>query len=395
MDIKRAFLENDLVFITRNTCLHGFEIGQRVRLKTDKYTNNGFCGETLDGKDWWCIREEDIKLSFEKGDIVKVRKYGELCEEFNYDEYGSFYFVSTGGNEFKGEIESMNEQNEKLEVLGIDDGFIEVKDEGGAVLIFAPEVLEFTYEQNLKKEKENIDEETEDEIRVGSIVRGISDSYIITNTEMTEGLVTEINDEDNITVVVLKHESESESELIERAISEKRGYEVSRKHFKVVRQTYELSTKEDEEEKVINAPFKLTITSDGNTTNCTYEEHGKIKEVKAKLHPDDVFDFKAGVELCVERAFNNSINEGDIVEITDEGKMYSTYADWLVTNKIPVEIASRYCYGLDEIPLYKTYKVIKKANRLPDDKLQLLLIQDTNGGKVFLISEDGTRKVED
>lgn len=158
---------------------------------------------------------------------------------------------------------------------------------------------------------------------------------------------------------------------------------------------FEFKRDQEREDETPNAPFKITITSDGNTTNCTYEEYGKVKEVKAKLHPDDKFDFKTGVDLCIERAFDFSINEGDIVEVTDEGKMYSTYADWLVTNKIPVEIASRYCYGLDEIPLYKTYKVIKKANRLPDDKLQLLLIQDTNGGKVFLISEDGTRKVED
>lgn len=146
----------------------------------------------------------------------------------------------------------------------------------------------------------------------------------------------------------------------------------------------------------LNLFYKLTITSDGKTTKCTYEEYGKVKEVKAKLHPDDKFDFKTGVDLCIERAFDFSIKEGDIVEVIDEGKMYPTYADWLVTNKIPVEIASRFCYGLDKIPLYKEYEVIKKGlHGCTREDVQLFLIKDTYGDKVFLISENGIRKVED
>lgn len=381
MKVERKFLENDLVVIVAKNSNHGFEIGERVKLSNQ--TRSGWIAEKLDDSEHWFVGDEEIELTFEDGDLVKVRGYEELCKEFEPDIDGDFYFDSSEGYEYKIDIEEYNEDDARLEVFGIRGKFIVVREEDGEFCSFSPEILEFD-ECQLNS--------TSDEIKVGSIVRGINDRYTLTNSNMTEALVTKVKG-DFIGLVMLSHNNRDYDRRrdIDYAINKRVEFYLPKSNFELVSQEVKTPIKKEP-----YIPFKLTITSDGNTTNCTYEEHGKIKEVKAKLHPDDKFDFKTGVDLCIERAFDFSIKEGDIVEVIDEGKIYPTYTDWLVANKIPVEIASRFCYGADTIPLYKEYEVIKKGlHGCTVEDVQLFLIKDTHGDKVFLISENGIRKVED
>ena len=378
MKVERKFLENDLVVIVAKNSNHGFEIGERVKLSNQ--TRNGWIAEKLDDSEHWFVGDEEIELTFENGDLVKVRGYEELCKEFEPDIDGDFYFDSGERCEYKIDIEEYNEDDVRLEVFGIRGNFIVVREEDGEFCSFSPEILEFD-ECKLNS--------TSDEIKVGSIVRGINDRYAFTNSNMTEALVTKVKG-DFIGFVMLSHNNRDYDRRrdIDYAINKRVEFYLPKSNFELVSQEVKTPIKKEP-----YIPFKVTITSDGKTTNCTYEEYGKVKEVQARLHPEDEFDFKTGVELCVERAFDNSIKEGGVVEVVNDGKMYSM----LINNNIPLDLACKFCYDSSHIKLDKEYKVIKKAKHSEGDlelnKKQLLLIQDRDRN-VYLISEDGVKKVE-
>ena len=67
----------------------------------------------------------------------------------------------------------------------------------------------------------------------------------------------------------------------------------------------------------------------------------------ARCNPEDVFEYKTGVMLAIERLFADmdSIKEGDSVVVTDTGHTYSTYTSWVIENIKNKELIAKYKYG--------------------------------------------------
>lgn len=112
----------------------------------------------------------------------------------------------------------------------------------------------------------------------------------------------------------------------------------------------------------------------------------------ARCNPEDDFDFKTGVNLAIERLFENMniIKEGDWVEVIDPGYTYSTLPNWVSENiKDKTQIA-RYRYGSSP-EKFMEGKVLKIAKHTIFNDL-LAYIDGYNG--CYAIGIKGLKKVE-
>lgn len=151
----------------------------------------------------------------------------------------------------------------------------------------------------------------------------------------------------------------------------------------------------------------IHITWDGesDTVNGVMKEGDKVvKRTKAVCSKEDDFDFRCGAEIVLDRLIDrcesdiseNSVKVGDTVVVTSPGKIYTSYVEWV--NKYAPNYAVYWQYG-NPLTVFKSYdstnryKVVGKGSHLRDD-VMLLAIQD-RGNRVFVIAEDGVKKVND
>ena len=138
---------------------------------------------------------------------------------------------------------------------------------------------------------------------------------------------------------------------------------------------------------------KIVITTDGKTTTAKSYENGKLnKTARAKCSPQDEFDFETGAKLALERVFGFEV--GDIVNVKDIGKLYSTYSVWVKKNSF--ENAIYYSYSNSNINTDFSYKIVAKApHDIIGDMLYLIrpILSPTYLDQTcFLIGEDGLEK---
>lgn len=121
-----------------------------------------------------------------------------------------------------------------------------------------------------------------------------------------------------------------------------------------------------------------------------------VKQTTAKCHPDDEFDFMTGAKLPLERMGEDDtsataeIKVGDTVEVTDNGKAYTTYERWFAENKL-TDIGLRYAYG----SLVKNGTIGKVLAIHPHHKYldRSLCAIESGDGRVYLINHRGIQKI--
>lgn len=130
----------------------------------------------------------------------------------------------------------------------------------------------------------------------------------------------------------------------------------------------------------------------------------------AKCHPNDEFDFAIGAKIAFGRLYHSQdyipesnkakdiskINVGDRVKVTNPGRAYSSYAEW-VTKNAP-EFAVYYVYTLYYADIYKklgtsTFTVVAKAPHTDFADRMLYLVQD-EFARCFLFGEEGIEKCD-
>lgn len=115
------------------------------------------------------------------------------------------------------------------------------------------------------------------------------------------------------------------------------------------------------------------------------DEEGRIKQTKNKL----VFDYDKKEEISfIDFVDKIIIRNGDIVKVTNNGKTYSTYANWTGLG----EYVEKYVYG--KCPQNNdNYKVLRICGHDGYRNRTLALIQDKQTEQVFIIGIDGICKV--
>lgn len=127
------------------------------------------------------------------------------------------------------------------------------------------------------------------------------------------------------------------------------------------------------------------------------------KEAVAKCNPEDEFDFNVGAKIAFERLVggdkkedkkeDSAIKVGDIVRISNPGKMYTTNYIWVRDNITDKTLIAKYAYG-------------RSFYRNPDGgeagPFKVLVIRDGKayiqktslyGGACFLVGIDGLEKI--
>lgn len=160
-----------------------------------------------------------------------------------------------------------------------------------------------------------------------------------------------------------------------------------------------LKKKEEYNTKESNKMYKIIITVDkDNRMVESYRTDTKVKGV-AKCSYDDEFDDKYGVNLAVERMFNNveskedkEIKIGDTVEIIDDGEMYSTAENFLYDSNIDFYLIKKYAKGESSFRngrylMHKKGKVVGFIKNFSN--LIYIIIND----KGYIINKFGVKKV--
>lgn len=153
--------------------------------------------------------------------------------------------------------------------------------------------------------------------KVGDIVRGISNGYVITDSGMTKGKVKRVNNSSfyDMEVEVLEH-------ISKLGIGE--TFQVRSCDFKLV----------DEPQN-----WKVVIVPDGEVTKATlYENNQVVKKVTTKKHPSDEYSRKVACDTLVERLFEDkpTYYNGKVVcvkgtfGLTTTGKIYQ-FVDGILT----------------------------------------------------------------
>ena len=131
----------------------------------------------------------------------------------------------------------------------------------------------------------------------GDLVRGVKDSpYVVTDECMLLGEVLSV-DGKNMEIKVLNH-------LDERYIRD--TYDVGCEYFE-------------------HTDCRIEIYRKGNKVVAKFNDNNKIKGV-ARCSPEDEFDFCTGAKLALDRLIEKfePIKVGDVVYISDTGKLYTT-----------------------------------------------------------------------
>lgn len=165
-----------------------------------------------------------------------------------------------------------------------------------------------------------------------------------------------------------------------------------------LKQTYEISS---------ISPRKIIKDTDKCSTTVKWGDGHYTTVIRSKDDPDDdyaafcaalaikVFGSNSGVKKVIKDflVVDNTIKVGDLVDITDSGCLYTTYADWAV-KYLDKESCATYAYGHSDIDVNKTYKVIKIAKHgfMPDYNLYAINSTDRFDNKVYIIGERGVEK---
>ena len=148
---------------------------------------------------------------------------------------------------------------------------------------------------------------------------------------------------------------------------------------------------------------QIFTTRKDNRVISIIKENGKeISRGEAKCCPEDEFDFKYGVKLATERAFDNirkvmEFKVGDKVKVRNWGKGYSTYAKWFKESD-NMDLAPYYRYDVlelnsDEIDSEYTIKAIYPHSY--NGNIIYAICQRghlVNG--IYLIEENGLERIE-
>lgn len=135
------------------------------------------------------------------------------------------------------------------------------------------------------------------------------------------------------------------------------------------------------------AEDKIIISKEGNKVTAKCNGLTGI----ARCNPEDVFEFKTGAILAIERLFADmdKIKEGDSVVVTNTGCTYSTYTSWVVDNIKDKVLIAQYKYGETPVKGEKfCVKKVAKHGRWYDD---LAYISGVSG--CYLIGLEGLKKV--
>ncbi|MCI9585675.1 MAG: hypothetical protein HFH45_03465 [Bacilli bacterium] len=135
----------------------------------------------------------------------------------------------------------------------------------------------------------------------------------------------------------------------------------------------------------------IHIYNDGTKTTAILKEGKKVVDkAEAICHKDDEFDFAIGAELAFNRLINKEIKVGDTVEVVDNGKSYTAYADWFEENNCK-DLEKYFVYhNRPKEGLYAEVLAIG-GHKLFEEKT-ILAIQ-TAFKEVYLIELDGVKKV--
>lgn len=106
---------------------------------------------------------------------------------------------------------------------------------------------------------------------------------------------------------------------------------------------------------------EYSVRVEGNTVTVGTIRYEKMKGLygnylgdkkiiaTAKCDPEDEFSLSMGVALAMDRLNKklgeNKIEVGDKVKIVTNGRVYSTYADWVVENVHDPRMVARFAYG--------------------------------------------------
>lgn len=198
----------------------------------------------------------------------------------------------------------------------------------------------------------------------GDLVRGVKGApYVVTDENMLLGEVLSVNGAD-MCVKVLKH-------LDERNVG--RTFDVSCEYFE-------------------HTDCRIEIYRKGNKVVAKFNNNHKITGV-ARCSPEDEFDFCTGAKLALDRLVEkfDPIKVGDIVYISDTGKLYTTYTSWVMENVPDDALKLRYDYG--------TSLGFEKDIRTVREKFTVLIIVGTDmyiqrirDDKCYMIGSDGVEK---
>lgn len=101
--------------------------------------------------------------------------------------------------------------------------------------------------------------------------------------------------------------------------------------------------------------------------------------------------------ICTEELLNflledDEIEVNDIVEVTNNGKSYTTNIKWIEKNVS--NDYDRYYYDVNQVPSNgMKCKVIYKGKAIYNDEM-LYYIKDLTSGRCYLISEEGLKKAQ-
>ena len=135
----------------------------------------------------------------------------------------------------------------------------------------------------------------------------------------------------------------------------------------------------------------------------TAEDKNTGEKGVATCSPQDEFDFKIGAKLALARLWgeevpkallnDDEIHEGDTVRITDTGKQYTTYNEWIKSNITNVDLICKFDYNR-EASRDGEYVVVKLAEHGRDNKTLAYIREKTDlWPRCYLINVKGLEKV--
>ena len=132
----------------------------------------------------------------------------------------------------------------------------------------------------------------------------------------------------------------------------------------------------------------ITIMRYGDKVSATNGKETAVVKIE--------IDYGDAVHEAVDKLFKkaNEIHVGDIVEVVDDGKMYTTYSEWVAKNVNDKELIARYAYNRETMPS-GSYEVVAIAPHNGDRSEPMLAYLKSGKyfGECFLIDVKGIKKV--
>lgn len=142
---------------------------------------------------------------------------------------------------------------------------------------------------------------------------------------------------------------------------------------------------------VVGERYENLMLSEGMITECT-----EVISVEKRHYAPYVYETKAGYTYTgsmLEKCEDDEIQEGDTVRITDTGKQYTTYNEWIKSNITDVDLICKFDYNRDA-SIDSEYVVVKIAEHGMYNKTLAYVKEKTAlWPRCYLIDVKGLEKV--